>query len=169
VTLETGGKSSALVFWALPSTRCREYSSARDCANTGQACCISSRIHAPAERYDEVVMMVTDTIATAKQGDPFEEGHHLWSCRHQVAVRHGHGSCGLPSRRGASATTGGRAAVVPVDYFLGPTVVAGVTPDMRIAREEICEQHRSRHEHKVEGLAAYLTYTSIHRNTRNQS
>ncbi len=71
--------------------------------------------------------MVTDTIATAKQGDPFEGGHHLRSCRHQVAARHGHGSCGLRSRRGGSATTGGRAADVPVDYLLGPTVVAGVT------------------------------------------
>src|SRR6185312_2106661 len=38
-----------------------------------EACCISSRILAPAERYDEVVINVTDTIATAKQGDPFEE------------------------------------------------------------------------------------------------
>ena len=113
--------------------------------------------------------MVTDTIATAKQGDPFEGGHHLRSCRHQVAARHGHGSCGLRSRRGGSATTGGRAADVPVDYLLGPSVVAGGHPDMRIAREEICEQHRSRHEYGVEGLAAYLTYTSNHRNTRNQS
>jgi hypothetical protein len=53
--------------------------------------------------------------------------------------------------------------------YLGRTVVAGVTPDMRIAREDICEEHPSRHEYGVEGLAACLTYTSIHRNTRNQS
>jgi len=113
--------------------------------------------------------MVTDTIATAKQGDPFEEDTNFApvATRSQFDTVKCHVDSG--HAEGASATTGGRAADVPVDYFVEPTVVAGGHPDMRIAREEICEQHRSRHEYGVEGLAAYLTYTSNHRNTRNQS
>ena len=40
--------------------------------NTGQTCYISTRILAPVSRYEEVVDMVTATIATAPQGDPLE-------------------------------------------------------------------------------------------------
>jgi aldehyde dehydrogenase (NAD+) len=113
--------------------------------------------------------MVTDTIATAKQGDPFEEDTNFApvATRSQFDTVMGHVDSG--HAEGASATTGGRAADVPVDYFVEPTVVAGVTPDMRIAREEIRKQPRSRHEHGVEGAAANLSCTSIQRNTRNQS
>ncbi len=68
-----GRKSSALVLWALPSTRCREHSSAPVCANTGQTCCISSRILAPAERYDEVVIMVTTRSPPRSRATPSKE------------------------------------------------------------------------------------------------
>ena len=36
--------------------------------NTGQTCYISTRILAPASRYDEVVDMVTATVAGARAG-----------------------------------------------------------------------------------------------------
>nr|WP_246857488.1 aldehyde dehydrogenase family protein [Pseudarthrobacter sp. NIBRBAC000502770] len=39
--------------------------------NTGRTCYISTRILAPASRYDEVVDMVTASIAAGKQGDPW--------------------------------------------------------------------------------------------------
>ena len=65
VTLELGGKSSALV---LPDADLGAMSRVliRSCLrNTGQTCYISTRILAPAQRYDEVVEMVTTTIAAA--------------------------------------------------------------------------------------------------------
>jgi aldehyde dehydrogenase (NAD+) len=137
VTLELGGKSSALV---LPDADLDEMSRVliRSCLrNTGQTCYISTRILAPAERYDEVVAMVTDTIATAKQGDPFDEDTVFGpvATRSQLDTVMDYVDSG--HAEGARCTTGGRAADLPVGYFVEPTVFADVTPDMRIAREEI--------------------------------
>ncbi|MDN6638910.1 MAG: aldehyde dehydrogenase family protein, partial [Yaniella sp.] len=72
VTLELGGKSSAIV---MEDADLNEMSARliRSCMrNTGQTCYISTRILAPASRYDEIVNMVTETIATAPQGDPLD-------------------------------------------------------------------------------------------------
>lgn len=72
VTLELGGKSSAVV---LPDADLDAMAAVliRSCLrNTGQTCYISTRILAPSSRYDEVVAMVTRTVAAAPQGDPFD-------------------------------------------------------------------------------------------------
>ncbi len=73
MTLELGGKSSAIV---LPDADLEAMAAVlirSSMRNSGQTCYISTRILAPAERYDEVVDMVTRTVAAARQGDPFDE------------------------------------------------------------------------------------------------
>ena len=73
VTLELGGKSSAIV---LPDADLEHMSSVliRSCMrNTGQTCYISTRILAPEDRYEEVVEMVGRTVGQARQGDPLQE------------------------------------------------------------------------------------------------
>jgi aldehyde dehydrogenase (NAD+) len=72
VTLELGGKSSATV---MEDADLNDMSAKliRLCMrNTGQTCYISTRIFAPASRYDKIVNMVTETIAAAPQGDPLD-------------------------------------------------------------------------------------------------
>lgn len=137
VTLELGGKSSAIV---LADADLDQMSSVliRSCMrNTGQTCYISTRILAPASRYDEVVDMVTATISAAPQGDPFDEdtvfGPMASRAQYDVVREY------LDSARdeGARATTGGRVADRAGGWFIQPTVFADVTPEMRIAREEI--------------------------------
>ncbi|MEL4359158.1 MULTISPECIES: aldehyde dehydrogenase family protein [unclassified Luteococcus] len=136
VTLELGGKSSAIV---LPDANLEDMSSVllRSCMrNGGQTCYISTRILAPAERYDEVVEMVTSTVAGWAQGDPLEPGIVVGpsATRSQRDVVLGF----LNSARdeGARVTTGG-AARDGTGFFVQPTVLADVTPEMRVAREEI--------------------------------
>ena len=141
VTLELGGKSSAIV---LPDadldamSRVLIKSSMR---NTGQTCYISTRILAPASRYDEVVDMVTATIAAGKQGDPLDPDTVFGPCATQAQYRTVMEYVESGLAEGARATTGGRPASLTGGlengYFIEPTVFAGVTPDMRIAREEI--------------------------------
>ncbi len=137
VTLELGGKSSAIV---MEDADLDHMSSVlvRSCLrNTGQTCYISTRILAPASRYDEVVDMVTRTVEAAPQGDPFDEATVFgpMASRAQYDVVRGF----LDSARaeGARATTGGGPAETPAGWFIQPTVLADVTPDMRVAREEI--------------------------------
>jgi len=141
VTLELGGKSSAIV---LPDADLDAMSSVlvRSCMrNTGQTCYISTRILAPASRYDEVVERVTATIAAGAQGDPLDPatvfGPVATAAQFRSVMEHvdsGHAE-------GARATTGGRAARLANGledgFFVEPTVFADVTPEMRISREEI--------------------------------
>src|SRR5699024_9527663 len=139
VTLELGGKSSAIV---MENADLEEMSARliRSCMrNTGQTCYISTRILAPASRYEEVVDMVTETIAAAPQGDPLDPetvfGPSANLAQYNSVLEH------LESAKteGARITTGGQKATGEVSdgLFIQPTVLADVTPEMRVAREEI--------------------------------
>ena len=137
VTLELGGKSSAIV---LPDADLDQVAGVllRSCMrNTGQTCYISTRILAPAERYDEVVAMVTRAVDDAELGDPVREsttfGPLATRRQYETVLRF------LESAReeGARVATGGGPADVDRGWFVAPTVLADVTPDMRVAREEI--------------------------------
>ncbi|PWI07543.1 aldehyde dehydrogenase [Streptomyces sp. NWU339] len=137
VTLELGGKSSAIV---LPDADLEQMSAAliRTCLrNTGQTCYISTRILAPSERYEEVVDMVTRTVEAAPQGDPFDErtvfGPMASRAQYEVVRDH----LDSAHAEGARATVGGRPADTERGWFIEPTVFADVTPGMRIAREEV--------------------------------
>lgn len=141
VTLELGGKSSAIV---MPDADLDAMSSRliRSCMrNTGQTCYISTRILAPAGRYAEVVDMVTATIAGGVQGDPLDAatvfGPSATEAQYRTVLEY------VESGRaeGARATTGGRAATLggglEGGFFVEPTVFADVDAGMRIAKEEI--------------------------------
>ena len=137
VTLELGGKSSAVV---LPDADLDAMADVliRSCMrNTGQTCYISSRILAPAARYDEVVARVTETIASAAQGSPLDESTVFGPVATRAQYDSVLGHIASAQEEGARATTGGRAADTDRGFFIEPTVFADVTPNMRIAREEV--------------------------------
>src|SRR5699024_9133334 len=104
-------------------------------------CYISTRILAPATRYEEVVEMVTETIAAAPQGDPLDPttvfGPAANHSQYKSVLEH------LDSAKaeGARVTTGGEPARLDGELaeglFIQPAVLADVTPEMRVAKEEI--------------------------------
>lgn len=141
VTLELGGKSSAIV---MEDADLEEMSSRliRSCMrNTGQTCYISTRILAPESRYEEVVDMVTETIAAAPQGDPLESetvfGPSANQSQYESVLEH----LDSAKEEGARVTTGGGTTDLDGQLkdglFIQPTVLADITPEMRVAREEI--------------------------------
>lgn len=138
VTLELGGKSAAIV---LPDADIARMSGSliRSCMrNTGQTCYISTRLIVTPERYDEVVEMAAATISAARQGDPLDPatvfGPVATAAQRQSVT--GYIRAGLAE--GARAVAGGDVAPpFPAGAWVTPTVFADVTPDMRIAREEI--------------------------------
>ncbi|MGP6173956.1 aldehyde dehydrogenase family protein [Corynebacterium sp. A21] len=141
VTLELGGKSSAIV---LPDVDLDVLAARviRSCMrNTGQTCYISTRIIAPASRYEEVVSTVAAAIAAGRQGDPLDEdtvfGPVASAAQYATVMEYIESA----HAEGARAVTGGQAATfgdgLAAGVFIEPTVFADVTPDMRISREEI--------------------------------
>ena len=142
VTLELGGKSSAII---LPDADMSVLSTRliRSCMrNTGQTCYISTRIIAPSSRYAEVVQTVASTIAAGAQGDPYDEatvfGPVASAAQYATVMSY------IDSAReeGARVVAGGTRSIglsegLESGEFIQPTVFADVTPDMRISREEI--------------------------------
>jgi aldehyde dehydrogenase (NAD+) len=138
VTLELGGKSSAIV---LPDADLDAMGSVliRSCLrNTGQTCYISTRLIATPERYDEVVALAAATVSGAVLGDPLDERTVFGpvATAAQRDIVRGFIDSGLAE--GARPVAGGD---VPPPFEQGswvvPTVFADVEPGMRIAREEI--------------------------------
>lgn len=144
VTLELGGKSSAIV---LPDADLEAISSVliRSCMrNTGQTCYISTRIIAPASRYEEVVRMVGETISAGRQGDPLDESTVFGPVAHRAQYDTVMEYIESAHAEGARAVAGGAAAEggllgpgLEDGVFIKPTAFADVTEDMRISKEEI--------------------------------
>ncbi|WIM70373.1 aldehyde dehydrogenase family protein [Corynebacterium suedekumii] len=144
VTLELGGKSSAII---LPDTDLEAVSKVliRSCMrNTGQTCYISTRILAPASRYEEVVSMVATTVADAPQGDPLDPGTVFGPVSTVAQFETVSGYLDSARREGARIAAGGRSAApeelgpgLENGAFIVPTVLADVTEDMTVSREEI--------------------------------
>ncbi|MDH6279210.1 aldehyde dehydrogenase family protein [Prescottella agglutinans] len=137
VTLELGGKSSAIV---VDDADLDAFSQVliRSCMrNTGQTCYISTRILAPASRYDEVVDTVSRTVAAARQGDPFDDDTVFGPSATKEQYGKVLGYIAGARAEGARVTTGGERADTDRGYFVQPTVFADVTEDMTIAREEV--------------------------------
>ncbi|WP_081240511.1 aldehyde dehydrogenase [Streptomyces viridosporus] len=139
VTLELGGKSAAIIAEDADLT---EFTGALldvSLTNNGQTCHASTRILAPASRYDEVVDAVTDTVRGLRIGDPLDRATQIGPLVSAAQRERVHAYIDLGVREGARLTTGGTA---PVDgltdgWFVRPTVFADVRNNWRIAREEI--------------------------------
>ena len=136
VTLELGGKSAAIL---LEDVDLEAFSRVfvRSCMrNSGQTCYISTRILAPRSRYDEIVETITRVVADAPQGDPLDPATVFGPVAHRGQYESVLEHLASARAEGARFTTGGDPLPGP-GLFIAPTVLADVTPEMRVAREEI--------------------------------
>jgi acyl-CoA reductase-like NAD-dependent aldehyde dehydrogenase len=136
LTLELGGKSPNVVFAdadmadAIPSAAWSIYYSA------GQSCEARSRILVEQSAYDEFVAKFSDAAKSLKVGDPLDaetQVGSLISPEHRERV---HGYVDTGRGEGAEVTAGGEAPDGE-GAFYPPTVLAGVSPEMTVAQEEI--------------------------------
>ncbi|MGQ7297482.1 aldehyde dehydrogenase family protein [Quadrisphaera sp. KR29] len=137
VTLELGGKSAAVVLEDADLDRVAGVLLRSCLRNTGQTCYISTRLLAPASRYEEVVAMAARTVAAAAVGDPLDPattfGPVATARQYEHVLRHLEDA----RREGARVVTGGGAVPGSAGWYVEPTVLADVTPSMRVAREEV--------------------------------
>ncbi|GGL15991.1 aldehyde dehydrogenase [Nocardia jinanensis] len=138
VTLELGGKSPAIVLddadLAVLAANLLEVSM----RNTGQTCKACTRLLVPAGRHDELADLASSVVAAAPMGDPLDPSTFfgpLVSARQRDRVA---GYLEVGRAEGAVPVTGGSVSTrFERGYFVEPTVFAQVSPEMRIAREEI--------------------------------
>lgn len=139
VALELGGKSANVILPGADLERALRANVADVMRNAGQSCNALTRTLVHDDRYDEAVALLAEAVAEYVPGDPTDPECRLGpvvSARQRDRVR------ALVRRgveEGARLVTGGPDAPEgPArGFYVRPTVLADVTPDMAVAREEI--------------------------------
>ncbi|GAA4638675.1 aldehyde dehydrogenase [Actinoallomurus vinaceus] len=136
-TLELGGKSAAIILDDADLGATMGWLKMASLMNNGQACVAQTRVLASRTRYDEVVDALAETVGGMKVGDPADPATEigpLVAKRQQERVE---GYIRIGQEEGAKVALGGSGRPHDRGWYVTPTVFAGVTNDMRIAREEI--------------------------------
>ncbi len=136
---ELGGKSPNLV---LPDANLAEVlppTVQGVLINTGQSCIAPTRILVQKDREAEAVGVIKGMFEATQVGDPLTEGMHIGPVVNKAQYDKIQGLIQSAIDEGATLETGGtdRPADLNRGYYIKPTVFSGVTPDMRIAKEEV--------------------------------
>ena len=138
VLLELGGKSAFIVLDDADLTAACTKAALAVTRHAGQGCAFTTRLLVPRDRYDDAVAIAAAAMTQAKVGDPTDPttvcGPVISAGQRDrvqaylnLALEEG----------GVFACGGGRPADLPSGFYIEPTVIAGLTNDARVAREEI--------------------------------
>ncbi len=138
VFLELGGKSAFLVLDDADLAAACGMAGFTASVHAGQGCAITTRLVVPRARYDDAVAAAAATMSGIRAGDPAQPGTicgPVISARQRDRIQ---SYLDLALAEGGSfACGGGRPADREHGFFIEPTVVAGLTNEARVAREEI--------------------------------
>ena len=140
ILLECGGKSAVVLLDDVEVTdELLERILFEACSlHAGQACILQSRVLLPASLHDEVVDRLVEIAGRVKVGDPTDPGAQMGPLisRAQLDRVEAHVSAAVDG--GAKVVAGGRRPPGrDKGFYFEPTILTGVTPDSRIAQEEV--------------------------------
>jgi succinate-semialdehyde dehydrogenase/glutarate-semialdehyde dehydrogenase len=136
VVLELGGSDPFVVMPSADLPKAAEVAAFARCLNNGQSCIAAKRFIAHDAIYDEFERLFTEQMAAKNLGDPMDEKTDvgpLASEQQRDDVEH---LVADAVAKGAKVLCGGAAPEGPGFYY-PPTVLAGVTPEMRVHTEEV--------------------------------
>ncbi len=136
VTLELGGKSPVIVMPDVDPAEAGPGAAGAIFFNSGQVCVAGSRLFAHSSVYDQVLENMTgatDFWAPRASLDP--EGH-MGPVVDKDQYERVMGYIESGKKAGASVVAGGDAPTAD-GYYINPTILANVKPDMQVVREEI--------------------------------
>jgi aldehyde dehydrogenase (NAD+) len=140
LSLELGGKSPNIVFADADLARAAPAAAMAVFANSGQICTAGTRIYVERSVHDEFVAEVARVGAGLIVGDGLDPATDLGPLVSARQLERVLGYMQVAGEEGAELVSGGKRlsdAAHAAGYFVPPTVYAGVTDAMRIAREEI--------------------------------
>jgi aldehyde dehydrogenase (NAD+) len=180
VTLELGGKSANVILDDADFAKAIPTAVAACFMNNGQACIAGTRLLVPAHRLEEVKLLAKMAAEAVVVGDPHEAAVALGPIVTQKQYERVQRYIAIGIEEGAELVTGGlgKPQGLAAGYFVKPTVFAGVTPSMTIAKEEIFGPVLSIISYQTEaeaiaiandtpyGLQAYVSSTDLARANR---
>ncbi|HET6252943.1 MAG TPA: aldehyde dehydrogenase family protein [Puia sp.] len=148
--------------------------------NNGQACIAGSRLLVPESRLEDVKKIVKATISGLRVGDPENEETSIGPLASQKQYDRVQGYIRSAEEEGAELLIGGEGHPDGLNqgFFVKPTAFAGVTRNMRIAKEEVFGPVLSIMTYKTEaeaiemandtiyGLLAYVSSSDLQRARR---
>jgi aldehyde dehydrogenase (NAD+) len=139
VTLELGGKSASIVLDDADLVDAVEETVRRCFANSGQACNALTRMLVPRANLPEAEVAAVAAAAQLTVGDPRDDSTALGPLVSSMQRDRVRDHIDRAVADGARVLCGGSEPPEnhPTGYFVAPTVLTDVTPDMAVAREEI--------------------------------
>ena len=139
ISLELGGKSAAIVFDdADLDTTVPTLLGVSVIPSSGQSCVCQSRFLVSEARHDELVERLVAALADVKVGDPHDLANDMGPV---ITEAHRERILGMIRRavdQGATVAFGGGIPEgLDKGWYVEPTLLTGVTPDMEIAQEEV--------------------------------
>jgi succinate-semialdehyde dehydrogenase/glutarate-semialdehyde dehydrogenase len=135
LSLELGGNAPFIVFDDADLDAAIEGALASKYRNTGQTCVCTNRFYAQDGIYDEFVRRLAARAAQLKVGSGFETGVQQGPLIDEAALAKVQAHVADALSKGARALTGGHRHALGGTYF-EPTVLADVTDQMLVARDE---------------------------------
>lgn len=135
MSMELGGHAPFILFPDADLDQAVQGAIGAKFATTGQDCLAANRIYVHEDIYENFLQDFTDQVRSLKTGDGLDETNDLGPLMHDRAVAKCVEHVGDAVAKGARLLTGGKADELG-GLFYQPTVLADVTSDMAIYREE---------------------------------
>ena len=136
VVLELGGSDPFIVMPSAGLQAAAEVAAFARLINNGQSCIAAKRFIVHDAVYDEFERLFTEQMAGKVVGDPMAGGTDVGPLASEQQLDDVEKLVADAVAKGAKALCGGAAPDGPGFYY-PPTVLAGITPDMRVHAEEV--------------------------------
>jgi aldehyde dehydrogenase (NAD+) len=136
VMLELGGKSPVLIYDDADLAKAIPGAAMGIFAHSGQGCICGSRIFVQRGVYDQVVEGLAQIARTLPQGGSHDDNVVIGPLISQKQLTRVMGYIDEGKQEGVEVVAGGNRRDRP-GYFVAPTVLTRVRPEMRLVREEI--------------------------------
>jgi len=164
VSLELGGKSANIILDDADFAKVIKRSVKGVMGNTGQSCNAQTRLLVPEDRLAETIEIARAAAQSVRTGDPMAEDTAMGPVVSQLQWQRVQALIQKGIDEGAELIAGGVGLPDGLDKgcYVQPTVFAGVTPEMAIAREEIFGPVVSIMTYKSEEEAIAIANDSIY-------
>jgi succinate-semialdehyde dehydrogenase/glutarate-semialdehyde dehydrogenase len=135
LSLELGGNASFIVFDDADLDAAVEGAIASKYRNMGQTCVCANRLYVQDSVYDAFAQKLAAKVAELKVGNGAEPGVLQGPLINEKAVEKVESHIADALSKGASVLTGGKRHALGHTFF-EPTILTGVTADMKVAKEE---------------------------------
>ncbi|MFI5274453.1 MAG: aldehyde dehydrogenase family protein [Ktedonobacterales bacterium] len=140
LSLELGGKSANIIFADVDIAKAADQAVFASFINAGQDCTVRSRVLVQRDILDEFTARFVERTRQLKVGNPLDPSTQVGALISPQQKQRVEDYIRIGLEEGAQLACGG---AIPDDpalahgNFLQPTVLTGVTPQMRVAQEEI--------------------------------